>query len=92
MSDVQIAPGWYDDPTRADGLRWFDGQAWTEHVSARPEPAAAAEPDSPASPASTSAGASAHPRGKATRGGGLFSVGAGGCKAGSCDKTVQFTR
>ena len=42
MSDVQIAPGWYDDPTRADGLRWFDGQAWTEHVSARPEPAAAA--------------------------------------------------
>ncbi len=48
MSDVQIAPGWYDDPTRADGLRWFDGQAWTEHVSARPEPAAAAEPDSPA--------------------------------------------
>lgn len=53
MSDVQIAPGWYDDPTRADGLRWFDGQAWTEHVSARPEPAAAAERDSPASPAST---------------------------------------
>jgi hypothetical protein len=25
--------GWYDDP-RGDGLRWWDGSGWTEHVRA----------------------------------------------------------
>jgi Protein of unknown function (DUF2510)/Phospholipase_D-nuclease N-terminal len=28
-------PGWYPDPHGA-GLRWWDGQRWTEHVSDRP--------------------------------------------------------
>ncbi len=37
MSDVRIAPGWYDDPARPGGLRWYDGDAWTDHVSARRE-------------------------------------------------------
>ena len=25
-------PGWYTDPQDATSLRWFDGEAWTEHV------------------------------------------------------------
>lgn len=44
MSDVRIAPGWYDDPARPGGLRWYDGDAWTDHVSARPEPLVQAPP------------------------------------------------
>jgi hypothetical protein len=27
------AAGWFDDPRGAAELRWFDGDAWTEHVS-----------------------------------------------------------
>jgi hypothetical protein len=32
------APGWYPDPAQPDGTRWWDGQAWTEHVAAAPAP------------------------------------------------------
>lgn len=28
--------GWYPDPERPGGWRWFDGRAWTEHRSAPP--------------------------------------------------------
>ena len=28
-------PGWYPDP-QGGGLRWWDGQRWTEHVADRP--------------------------------------------------------
>jgi len=28
-------PGWYPDPG-SSGLRWWDGQRWTEHVADRP--------------------------------------------------------
>jgi hypothetical protein len=30
-------PGWYRDPDRPDGLRYWDGQAWTEQRRDRPE-------------------------------------------------------
>jgi hypothetical protein len=26
--------GWFEDPGRADGLRWWDGSQWTEHRKA----------------------------------------------------------
>lgn len=37
-------PGWYHDPERPTGLRYWDGRAWTEH---RQGPAAAAPPPPP---------------------------------------------
>jgi hypothetical protein len=36
-----IPAGWYDDPS-GQGLRWWDGEAWTEHVHAAESAAAAA--------------------------------------------------
>jgi hypothetical protein len=29
----QAPPGWYPDPARAHQYRYFDGDAWTDHVS-----------------------------------------------------------
>ena len=31
---MSVAAGWYTDPAQADQLRWWDGQAWTEHTRA----------------------------------------------------------
>jgi hypothetical protein len=36
-----IPAGWYDDPS-GQGLRWWDGEQWTEHVHAAESAAAAA--------------------------------------------------
>jgi hypothetical protein len=36
-----IPAGWYDDPS-GQGLRWWDGDAWTEHVHTAESAAAAA--------------------------------------------------
>jgi Protein of unknown function (DUF2510) len=36
-----IPAGWYDDPS-GPGLRWWDGDAWTEHVHSAESAAAAA--------------------------------------------------
>jgi hypothetical protein len=42
MTEVSgAAPGWYADPAQPDRWRWFDGSAWTEHVSAPVGPPAA---------------------------------------------------
>lgn len=35
---TSFPPGWYSDPSGAPVLRYFDGQAWTEHTSALPAP------------------------------------------------------
>lgn len=29
----QIAAGWYPDPVYGEGLRWWDGERWTERLS-----------------------------------------------------------
>jgi hypothetical protein len=59
--------GWYADPTRAGRLRYWDGAAWSEHVSegggtrveviAGDPPAPPAAPPGPAVPAGTAAAA-----------------------------------
>jgi hypothetical protein len=33
MDVVAYPPGWYPDPSGVHELRYFDGQAWTDHVS-----------------------------------------------------------
>jgi uncharacterized Tic20 family protein len=39
VSDAPPPAGWYPDPQKPGGQRWWDGSAWTAHVA---EPAAAA--------------------------------------------------
>jgi hypothetical protein len=34
--DQTPAPGWYDDPERPGQLRWWDGNAWTDHRAPAP--------------------------------------------------------
>lgn len=29
----QARPGWYPDPQRDEGHRWWDGKGWTDHLS-----------------------------------------------------------
>lgn len=29
----QTAPGWFPDPSGGPGVRWWDGQSWTQHMS-----------------------------------------------------------
>lgn len=41
---VDVEPGWYDDRYTPGVVRWFDGQAWTEHT----RPVAAPAPPVPA--------------------------------------------
>jgi uncharacterized protein YxjI len=45
MSSQTPAPGWYADPTGQSSHRWWDGQQWTDHVSAGVQP-----PPAPTSP------------------------------------------
>lgn len=51
VSDQTYTPGWYPDPYGGAGLRWHDGDRWTEHVHpAVPQPAMQSTPQSPAMP------------------------------------------
>jgi uncharacterized protein YxjI len=45
MTQSPPPPGWYPDPSGGAGTRWWDGQAWTEHV--QPPPAAPPAPQAP---------------------------------------------
>lgn len=42
--------GWYDDPRDASRLRYWDGDAWTEHLTPNPQAPAAAQWSYPAAP------------------------------------------
>ncbi|RFU36835.1 DUF2510 domain-containing protein [Actinomadura logoneensis] len=48
-------PGWYADPYGGGGLRWWDGNVWTEHARPAPPPPpappVAMAPPAPAAPA-----------------------------------------
>src|SRR4051812_23079221 len=54
---TEIAPGWYPDPQTEGQLRYWDGNAWTEHVQPAGQPAAAA----PTMPAAGPEGATPAP-------------------------------
>lgn len=48
MSDTSRAlppANWYPDPMGSAELRWWDGAAWTEQVTAKPVVAASVESD-----------------------------------------------
>lgn len=61
MTDTQSTAGWYQDPSGADALRWWDGANWTGQVRPKDAP-----PPSGVSswvlPSPTSAPARAAPR------------------------------
>ncbi len=50
MSSQAPAPGWYADPTGQNASRWWDGQQWTDHVSAAGSQPGAAPQAAPAQP------------------------------------------
>jgi len=65
--------GWYPDP-QGQGLRWWDGSAWTEHThNEAPAAAASAATSTPASASPAAAGAPATSNAVATTGAGTKS-------------------
>ena len=58
-SSANPAAGWYPDPQGGQGLRWWDGSAWTEHThEGTPAAGGNAAASTGASPASTTPAAS----------------------------------
>lgn len=60
--------GWYPDPERADGIRWFDGTSWTDHRASVPGANGADEaPDTePEAPETAPGRGTGRPTGDAT--------------------------
>lgn len=56
-----VPAGWYEDPSDAAQVRWWNGIAWTDHTQPKPELAAASEPA-----AAVPAAATARPRVRST--------------------------
>ena len=38
MAPPQVPAGWYNDPSGAPNMRWYDGAGWTEHTAPRQLP------------------------------------------------------
>lgn len=57
-SGGSAAPGWYTDPHDPNGLRWWSGEGWTEHVSAGSSAAGSSAAGSSADAAGAQAAAS----------------------------------
>lgn len=36
MTGTEAPPNWYPDPSGSGGVRWWDGDTWTEHVAVPP--------------------------------------------------------
>lgn len=62
------APGWYPDPAGA-GLRWWDGEGWTERVGGPPSPAESQPPPGAAPAAAPSVAMDGGERGRPFRAG-----------------------
>ena len=58
----QQPSGWYDDPSNADMLRYWDGVTWTNHTAPKKSPTVVAEHHRPAAAERRAAGAGAADR------------------------------
>lgn len=56
-----VPAGWYEDPSDASQVRWWNGIAWTDHTQPKPELSRAAEPA-----AATGSTATGRPRVRST--------------------------
>jgi uncharacterized RDD family membrane protein YckC len=36
VTETGAPPSWYPDPSGSGGVRWWDGQSWSEHVAVQP--------------------------------------------------------
>lgn len=50
MSTPSLPPAWYDDPGGSGGLRWWTGDAWTDHVKPHEAPVQYTQPALPTPP------------------------------------------
>lgn len=81
MTDTQVRAGWYPDPLGMPQMRWWDGRAWTRHISTAREapvarssaPVGFAEPEEPRTRGRHRAATSAD--GAETTGGAQFATG-----------------